>query len=107
MGVDRVELDARDGRLGSRRPMHLQTPVLARFPLIRVNVLVLFPNIIIRGSARVPYTELTMFIFTSCSSCQVYPQDSHQRDMINTHLQRRSGPWWDPGDTPRCTPYPE
>jgi hypothetical protein len=44
--------------------MHLQTPVLSRLSLIRINIVVLIPHII-RGSARIPYTKLTMLIFTS------------------------------------------
>ena len=43
--------------------MHLQTPVLSHhFPLFRINIIVLFPYIICRGT-RIPYTKLAVFIF--------------------------------------------
>jgi hypothetical protein len=62
MCVDGVEFDARDGRLGSRRPMHLQTPVFPRLSLVWINTVVLVLRIISR-SPRIPYTKLAVFIF--------------------------------------------
>jgi hypothetical protein len=102
MCVDGVELDARDGRLRSRRPMHLQTPVLSRPPLIRVDVPVLV-SYIICGSTRIPYTKLAVFIFTKARQLAILAQVSM---WACTHHQRRSGLRWGPDGTPRCTPCP-
>ena len=63
MRIDRVELDARNGRSGSCRPVHLQTPVLSRFPLFRTNTIVFIPHVI-RGRTRIPYTKFSTFILS-------------------------------------------
>lgn len=41
--------------------MYLQTPVLSHFPLVGIDVVVLFPDVV-RRSTRIPYTKLTVFI---------------------------------------------
>ena len=42
--------------------MYLQTPVLSHSPLVGINIVVLFPDIVCRGT-RIPYAKLTVFIF--------------------------------------------
>jgi len=65
--------------------MRLQTPVLPRFSLIRIDIVVFFPHII-SGSTRIPYTKLAVFIFTGSPSsanlrrkkCCVYTRTSKE-----------------------------
>ena len=70
--------------------MHLQTPVLPRLFLFRIDIVVFFPHIV-SGSTRIPYTKLAMFIFTGspCSANLRKKEKNALRVHARTHLQRR------------------
>lgn len=41
--------------------MHLQAPILACFPLLRVNIVIFFPYLVC-WRTRIPYTKLAVLI---------------------------------------------
>ena len=69
--------------------MRLQPPVLPRFSLVRIYIVVFFPHIV-SGSTRIPYTKLAMFIFTgSPCSANLRKKEKMRCVYARTHLQRR------------------
>ena len=60
--VDWIELDTRDRRLGSRRPVDLQPPILATLKVSR-NHLSVFIGDLIWLRPRIPYAQLSVFVY--------------------------------------------
>ena len=73
--------------------MRLQTPVLPRFSLVRIDIVLFFPHII-SGSTRIPNAKLAMFIFTGS------PSSANQKtNVVRAHappkkIRSMVGPGW-------------